>query len=84
MAMAEPQNIKLPEALLAAVRKIAVAQNKSVAEVLLEALHAHLRDREWREMIEQARERTAALGIREEDVNESISQSRREYPQRTK
>jgi metal-responsive CopG/Arc/MetJ family transcriptional regulator len=82
MAMAELQNVRLPEALLAEVRKAAAAQNKSVDEVVQEALQAHLRDREWQEMIAEARERTAKLGIREEDVNDLIAESRREHQER--
>ena len=77
--MAELQNIKLPEALLAELRKTAAEQNKSIDEVVNEALVAHLREREWREMIEEGRARTAKLGIKEGDVNDLIAESRREH-----
>jgi metal-responsive CopG/Arc/MetJ family transcriptional regulator len=80
--MAELQSVKLPKALLAELQKTAAEQNKSVDEVVQEALRAHLRDREWREIIDEARERTAKLGIREEDVNDLIAESRREHQQR--
>jgi metal-responsive CopG/Arc/MetJ family transcriptional regulator len=76
MAMAELQNVKLPDTLLAELRKTAAEQHKSIDEVVNEALVAHLREREWREMIEEGRARTAKLGIKEEDVNDLITQSR--------
>jgi FixJ family two-component response regulator len=82
MEMVELQNVKVSEALLADVLKAASAQNKSVEEVVQEALQAHVRDREWREMIEEARERTARLGIHEDDVNHLIAQSRTENRRR--
>lgn len=80
--MAELQNVKLPDTLLAELRKTAAAENKSVDEVVKEALVAHLREREWREMIEEGRARTAKLGIKESDVNDLIAESRREHRDR--
>jgi plasmid stability protein len=77
MAMAELHAVKLEEALFAQLQKEAATRNESVDEVVRDALTAHVSYRAWMEMVDEARERTQQLGIREEDVNDIVAQFRR-------
>ncbi len=76
--MPELQEVRVDGALLGELQSVAAKQNKSVDEVVNDALSSYLRDTAWVEMLDEARERTQRLGIREEDVEDLIAQDRQE------
>jgi|ERR1019366_2851547 Arc/MetJ-type ribon-helix-helix transcriptional regulator len=60
-------NISLPEPLLAEIQSAAQAENRSVDEVLQEALRQYLDDRSWTKILGYGQRRAKELGLTEAD-----------------
>jgi len=71
-------NISLPEELLAGIKSAAEAENRSVDDVLADAVQRYLEDRSWTKLLDYGAERAKALGIEESDVERLIAESRAE------
>jgi hypothetical protein len=76
--MATSHNVSLPAPLLAQIQSTALAEHRSVDEVLTDAVKRYLEDRSWTNLLAYGAERAAALNIRESDVDRLISESRAE------
>jgi Arc/MetJ-type ribon-helix-helix transcriptional regulator len=76
--MAAGQTISLPETLLAEVRSAARDENRSVDELLSDAVQRYLDDRKWRKLVEAGEQRAKANGLTEADVPRLIEEVRRE------
>ena len=71
----------MPEEQARAAEQIAKSENRTMSELFREALRSYEKQKR-REIINEARQRNKALGIREEDVPDLVNDWRRE--QRTK
>jgi hypothetical protein len=78
MASGETQLPSLPEGLMAAIEKIAHEQERSVSEVLAEAVDRYVRDRQWEAVKQYGRERSSERGLTDGDVPRLISEFRNE------
>jgi len=76
--MGAANNIALPESLLAEIRSAALAEHRTVDEVLGEAVKRYVEDRSWTNLLAYGAERATALGIRESDIDGLIAESRAE------
>jgi metal-responsive CopG/Arc/MetJ family transcriptional regulator len=79
MAMASGNNVSLPEPLLAQIRNTAMAEHRSVDELLTDAVERYLEDRSWTNLLRYGAERAGALHVKESDVDRLISESRAEH-----
>lgn len=70
--------ITLPAELLAAIKSAAAAEQRSVEEVLFEAVQRYLDDRSWTNLLDYGQEQAKARGIKESDVDRLIAQYRAE------
>ena len=68
----------LSENLQQELEKTALAQGRSVAEVLAEAVSGYLHERSWQALIESGRKRSKDLGLTEDEVPRLIAESRAE------
>ena len=82
MATGETPIPSIPPALMAEVEKIARAQERTVSQVVAEAVDRYLKDERWLRLKAYGREQAHALGLTEADVARLISESRRERGQR--
>ena len=73
MASGETQLPSLPEGLMAEIERIARAQDRSVGEVLAEAVDRYIKDQQWQAVKEYGRMRSSELGLTEADVPGMIS-----------
>ena len=71
-------NISLPEPLLAEIRSAALAEHRSVDEVLTDAVKRYVEERSWTKLLDYGAERAKALGIKESDIDRLITDSRAE------
>ena len=71
-------SITLPPEMLSRAEKLARKENRTMSELVREALRFYERERWWQEVNAYGRERANALGIREEDVERLIEEARRE------
>jgi hypothetical protein len=78
MATSETQIPSIPVSLMAEVKKLARAQERTVSEVLAEAVDRYIRDQQWQSLKAYGRERALARGLTEADVPRLIEDSRRE------
>ncbi len=78
MASGETQLPSLPESLMAAIEKIAREQDRSVGEVLAEAVDRYVRDQEWEAVKRYGRAQSSERGLAEGDVPGLISEFRNE------
>ena len=75
-------SISMPDAQARAAEQLAKAENRTMSELVREALRSYEKQRR-REMIAEARERAKALGITEEDVPRIVKEWRRAQLQTT-
>jgi hypothetical protein len=68
----------LPENLQLELEEVARAQKRPVGDVLAEAVTAYLEERSWQRVLDSARGRTKALGIKEDDLPRLIAELRAE------
>jgi hypothetical protein len=76
--MGAANNISLPEPLLAEIRSAALAEHRSVDEVLTDAVKRYVEDRSWTTLLDYGAERARALGVKDSDVDRLIAESRAE------
>ncbi|MGA2144782.1 MAG: ribbon-helix-helix protein, CopG family [Bryobacteraceae bacterium] len=74
--MATGNSVSLPEELLAGIRTAAEAEQRSVNEVLADAVQRYLEDRSWTRLLDYGAERAKALGVEESDIDRLIGESR--------
>lgn len=70
-------SISMPEPQAKVAEQIAKAENRTMSELVREALRRYEKERR-REIVEEARQRATALGIRAEDVPRIVKEWRRE------
>lgn len=73
--MAE-RNIPVREDLVVEIEKVARAQNRSVEEVLNEAIDRYIKDRQWSSVKSYGRAKAKERGLTEEDVDTAIAEVR--------
>ena len=69
-------SITLPPEMLAQAEKLAKQENRTMSELIREALRHYERQRWWEETNAYAQARAQALGIREGDVDRLIHEAR--------
>jgi predicted transcriptional regulator len=82
MDMGQTENLSLPDGLQAEIERVARAQERTVNEVLAEAVDRYIRDQQWQTLKSYGRRKARERGIRESDVPRLIAESRREHEQR--
>ncbi len=82
MANFASKNISIPAPLLAEVRNAAAEEQRSVDEVLADAVKRYLEDRSWTNLLAYGAEKARTLGIKESDIERLISESRSEQHSR--
>lgn len=71
-------NFSLPEPLLAEIQAAARAEDRSVNEVLTDAVKRYVEERSWTKLLSYGAERAKALGVKESDIDRLIAESRAE------
>ena len=74
-------NTSIPGELMAEVRKVAQAEERSPDEVVQEAVERYLQNRRLKEIFAYGEERGQRSGIRESDVPAVVEQWRKEHPE---
>jgi hypothetical protein len=78
MAPRENKNLSLPDKLLTEIEKVARAQERTVNEVLAEAVDRYVKDKQWASLKSYGRQKAQERGISDEDVEPLIAESRRD------
>jgi hypothetical protein len=78
MAIVEAPTLSLPDSLRAEIEKVARAQDRTVNEVLAEAVDRYIKDEQWQNLKSYGRQRARERGIKAGDVPRLIAESRRE------
>lgn len=78
MATREIQPPGLPEDLMAEIARIARDQNRSVSEVLADAVDRYIKEQQWDALKRYGRVQSAERGPTEADVPRLISELRKE------
>jgi len=81
MATGEAQIPTIPISLMTEVERVARAQERTVSEVLAEAVDHYIKGEQWKSLKAYGRERAHARGLTEADVPRLIAESRRECGQ---
>jgi len=76
MAPREIKNLSLPERLRIEIEKVAKAQERSVNDVLAEAVDRYVKDKQWASLKQYGREKAREGRIGEADVDRLIAESR--------
>jgi predicted transcriptional regulator len=84
MRTARTLSITLPPEMLSRAEALAKKENRTMSELVREALRQYERQRWWEETNAYGRARAEALGIREEDVDRLIHEYRQEKRAREK
>ena len=78
MAIVQALTLSLPDSLRAEIEKVARAQDRTVNEVLAEAVDRYIKDKQWQSLKSYGRQRACEQGIKAGDVPRLIGESRRE------
>ena len=81
MATGQTENLSLPDGLQAEIEKVARAQERTVNEVLAEAVDRYIREEHWQTLKSYGRQKARERGIKAGDVLRLIAESRREHEQ---
>lgn len=81
MATGQTENLSLPDGLQTEIEKVARAQERTVNEVLAEAVDRYIREEQWQSLKSYGRQKARERGIKEGDVLRLIAESRREHEQ---
>ena len=81
MATEQRENLSLPDGLQTEIEKVARAQERTVNEVLAEAVDRYIREEQWQTLKSYGRQKARERGIKEGDVLRLIAESRREHEQ---
>jgi predicted transcriptional regulator len=76
MAPREIKNLSLPERLRIEIEKVAKAQDRSVNDVLAEAVDCYVKDKQWASLKQYGREKAGEGRIGEADVDRLVAESR--------
>ena len=76
MAMGQTKNLSLPDGLQTEIEKVARAQERTVNEVLAEAVDRYIREEQWQTLKSYGRQKARERGIKEGDVLRLIAESR--------
>ncbi|MBV8361901.1 MAG: ribbon-helix-helix protein, CopG family [Deltaproteobacteria bacterium] len=71
-------SITLPPAILAKAQRIAKKENRTMSELIREALRRYQREQEWDALNAYGRSKARALGVTKRDVVGIVKQYRRE------
>jgi hypothetical protein len=82
MATGQTGNLNLPVGLQAEIEKVARAQERTVNEVLAEAVDRYIKEKQWQSLKSYGRQKARERGIKLSDVPRLIAESRREHEQR--
>jgi hypothetical protein len=80
--MGQTENLSLPDGLQTEIEKVARAQERTVNEVLAEAVDRYIREKQWQSLKSYGRQKARERGIKERDVLRLIAESRQEHEQR--
>ena len=78
MASRQTENLSLPERLLTEIEKVARAQERTVNEVVAEAVDRYIKDKQWASLKSYGRQKARERGIGEGDVDRLIAESRKD------
>jgi len=78
MATGERPVPRLPISLMTEVEKLARAQDRTVSQVVAEAVGRYIKEVQWQSLKAYGRERALVLGLTEANVPRLIEESRRE------
>ena len=78
MATGERPVPRLPISLMTEVEKLARAQERTVSQVVAEAVGRYIKEVQWQSLKAYGRERALARGLTEADVPRLIEESRRD------
>ena len=81
MAIGQTENLSLPDGLQTEIEKVARAQERTVNEVLAEAVDRYVREKQWQSLKSYGRQKARERGIKQNDVLRLIAESRREHAQ---
>jgi len=81
MATGQTGNLRLPDGLQAEIEEVARAQERTVNEVLAEAVDRYIREKQWQGLKSYGRQKARERGIKDSDVLRLIAESRREHEQ---
>ena len=76
MAKGQTENLSLPDGLQTEIEKVARAQERTVNEVLAEAVDRYIREEQWQTLKSYGRQKARERGIKEGDVLRLIAESR--------
>lgn len=82
MATGQTENLRLPEGLQTEIEKVARAQERTVNQVLAEAVDRYIREKHWQGLKSYGRRKARERGIKQSDVLRLIAESRREHASR--
>jgi len=74
----ETEKVALPKELVDEAREAAEAEQRSVDQVLEEALRRYLDERKWQNLVEAGNRRATAKGLTEDDVPRLVEEARRD------
>lgn len=78
MATGQTGNLSLPDMLQAEIEKVARAQDRTVNEVLADAVDRYIREKQWQSLKSYGRQKARERGIKDADVLRLIAESRRD------
>ncbi len=81
MATGQTGNLSLPDGLQTEIEKVARAQERTVNQVLADAVDRYIREEQWQSLKSYGRQKARERGIKENDVLRLIAESRREHEQ---
>jgi predicted transcriptional regulator len=81
MGTGQTENLSLPDGLQTEIEKVARAQERTVNEVLAEAVDRYIREDQWQSLKSYGRQKARERGIKQNDVLRLIAESRREHEQ---
>jgi len=81
MAKGQTENLSLPDGLQTEIEKVARAQERTVNEVLAEAVDRYIREEQWQSLKSYGRQKACERGIKEGDMLRLVAESRREHEQ---
>ena len=81
MAAGETQIPAIPVSLMAEVERVARAQERTVSQVLADAIDRYVKEEQWQSLKADGRERARAAGLTEADAQRLVEGSRREIGQ---
>jgi len=79
MATSDPKTLVLPDAQYVELEKLARAQERTVDDVLADAVDRYIKEKQWVSLKRYGRAKSRELGLTEGDVPRLIEESRQEH-----